>query len=64
VAALVLARTRWGWPAAVVLSVFATPRLLSYQLSTLLAGFGGPRAARPQPAATDGPATRSGTADQ
>ena len=37
--ALVLARTRWGWPAAIVLSVFATPRLLSYQLSTLLAAF-------------------------
>ena len=37
--ALLLAKTRWGWPAAVVLSVFATPRLLSYQLSTLLAAF-------------------------
>ena len=37
--ALRLANTRWGWPAAVVLSVFATPRLLSYQLSTLLAAF-------------------------
>ena len=35
--ALRLARTRWGWAAAVVLSVFATPRLLSYQMSTLLA---------------------------
>ena len=34
VVALILARTRWGWPAAIVLSVFATPRLLSYQLST------------------------------
>jgi hypothetical protein len=32
-----LAKTRWGWPAAVVLSVFATPRLLIYQVSTLLA---------------------------
>ena len=39
VVALILARTRWGWPAAIVLSVFATPRLLSYQLSTLLAAF-------------------------
>jgi hypothetical protein len=37
--ALRFANTRWGWPAAVVLSVFATPRLLSYQLSTLLAAF-------------------------
>ncbi len=40
--ALRLAPTRWGWAAAVVLSVFATPRLLNYQLSTLLAGLGGP----------------------
>ena len=39
VVALILARTRWGWPAAIVLSVFATPRLLSYQLSTLMAAF-------------------------
>jgi len=37
--ALRFSNTRWGWPAAVVLSVFATPRLLSYQLSTLLAAF-------------------------
>jgi hypothetical protein len=37
--ALRLANTRWGWPAAVVLTVFATPRLLSYQMSTLLAAF-------------------------
>jgi hypothetical protein len=42
VVALRLAPTRWGWAAAVVLSVFATPRLLNYQLSTLLAGMGGP----------------------
>ena len=40
--ALRLAPSRWGWAAAVALSVLATPRLLSYQLSTLLAGFGGP----------------------
>lgn len=40
--ALRLAPTRWGWAAAVTLSVFATPRLLNYQLSTLLAGMGGP----------------------
>ena len=33
-----LAPTRWGWPVAVALSVFATPRLLIYQLSTLVAG--------------------------
>lgn len=32
-----LAPTRWGWPAAVALSVLATPRLLVYALMTLLA---------------------------
>ncbi len=40
--ALRLAPTRWGWPVAVALAVGATPRLLGYQLSTLLAAFGGP----------------------
>jgi hypothetical protein len=38
VAAFRLAPTRYGWAAAIVLSVLATPRLLAYQLSTLLAG--------------------------
>jgi hypothetical protein len=38
VVALRLAPTKWGWAAAVALSVLATPRLLSYQLSSLLAG--------------------------
>lgn len=53
--ALRLANTRWGWPAAIVLSVFATPRLLSYQLSTLLAAF------RPtEPPRVDRPAADSG----
>ncbi len=33
-----LAPTRFGWPVAVALSVLATPRLLVYQLSTLIAG--------------------------
>ena len=33
-----LAPTRYGWAAAVALSVLATPRLLIYQLSTLAAG--------------------------
>jgi hypothetical protein len=37
-----LGPTRWGWPAAVALSVFATPRLLLYQLMTLLAGLRNP----------------------
>ena len=38
-----LAPTRAGWAVAVALSVFATPRLLMYQLMTLLAAAGGPR---------------------
>jgi hypothetical protein len=37
-----LAPTRWGWPAAVALAVFATPRLLLYQLMTLIAGLRAP----------------------
>ena len=40
------APTRYGWPFAVALSVFAYPRLLVYQLLTLLAAFGGPPARR------------------
>jgi hypothetical protein len=35
-----LAPTRWGWAAAVALSVLATPRLLVYMLMTLLAALG------------------------
>jgi alpha-1,2-mannosyltransferase len=38
-----LARTRWGWAAAVLLSVVGNPRLLTYQFMTLLA------ALNPQP---------------
>jgi glycosyl transferase family 87 len=41
-----LAPSRWGWAAAVVLSVFATPRLLIYQLSTLVAAIRPPDEAR------------------
>jgi len=37
VTTLRLSRTRWGWMAAVTLSVLATPRLLSYMFSTMLA---------------------------
>jgi hypothetical protein len=37
VISLRLARTRWGWGAAVALSVLASPRLLTYMLMTLLA---------------------------
>jgi hypothetical protein len=50
-----LAPTRWGWPAAVALSVLATPRLLIYQLSTLVAGLREPATADRHP--TDDPRT-------
>ncbi len=36
VVVLRLAPTRWGWPAAVILSVVASPRLLIYMFATLL----------------------------
>jgi hypothetical protein len=52
VVTLRLARGRWAWPAAVVLAVLANPRLLVYQLMSLLAGLSGPAdAAAPQDAA-------------
>lgn len=51
VAAVRLAPTRWGWAAAVTFSVLASPRLLVYQLMTLVAGL---RAPEPE---ADGPAT-------
>ena len=44
-----LGPTRWGWAAAVALAVFATPRLLAYQLSSLLAGLVTPTDKRRQP---------------
>lgn len=51
-----LAPTRFGWVAAVALSVFATPRLLIYQLSTLVAAL-----REPSPSATAAnPDQRSG----
>lgn len=47
-----LAPTRWGWAAAVALSVLATPRLLVYMLMTLLAALGrDERASKGAPAA-------------
>jgi hypothetical protein len=52
--ALRLAPTRYGWAAAVVLSVLATPRLLLYQLMSLLAALREPAPAPerdPEPAA-------------
>ncbi len=42
VLALRLAPGRWGWAAAVTLSVLATPRLLLYMLMTLLAALRAP----------------------
>lgn len=42
-----LAPTRYGWVAAVALSVLATPRLLIYQLSTLVAALSEPRSSSP-----------------
>jgi hypothetical protein len=57
VLALRLAPTRWGWAAAVVLSVLAPPRLLAYMLMTLLAALGRKQrpdaGARPLDAAPD-----------
>lgn len=47
-----LAPTRYGWVAAVALSVLATPRLLIYQLSTLVAALREPRSSSP-PAGSD-----------
>jgi hypothetical protein len=44
-----LARTRAGWPAAIALSVLATPRLLEYMLMTLLVALRGPDAAADRP---------------
>lgn len=44
--ALRFASTRWGWPLAVSLSVLVSPRLLMYQLSTLLAAVRSPDGGR------------------
>jgi hypothetical protein len=46
VVALRLASSRWGWAAAIALAVLATPRLLLYQLMTLLAALRDPATAR------------------
>jgi hypothetical protein len=42
---LYTARSKWGWPVAVAFSVLATPRLLTYQLSSLLAALRPPSSA-------------------
>jgi hypothetical protein len=43
---LALARTRWGWPAAVTLVTLSPPRLLVYMLMGLIAGIREPNRAR------------------
>jgi ABC-type amino acid transport system permease subunit len=53
-----LARTRYGWAAAVALSVLATPRLLLYQLSTLAAGLREPHSPDPADRSEPGAADR------
>ncbi len=42
-----LARTRWGWLAAVALGTLAPPRLLTYMLSSLIAGIRQPDESAP-----------------
>jgi hypothetical protein len=44
VAVVLLAPSRWGWPAAVVFSTLAAPRLFVYHLMTLLAALRSPDA--------------------
>ena len=53
---LALARTRWGWAAAVTFSTLATPRFLYYMLLTLLAAL---RPPAPSPAPTGASDRRS-----
>jgi hypothetical protein len=57
IAALLLAPTRWGWPAAVALATLASPRLLLYMLTGLLAGV-----REPEPPVRDGGRPRSSAA--
>ncbi len=53
-ATLALARTRWGWAAAVAFSTLVTPRLLLYMLGTLLTALRRPSdTGRPEPAVRD-----------
>jgi hypothetical protein len=47
---LAAARTRWGWAVAVTVATFAPPRLLTYMLTSLLAGVRRPKeAGEPDP---------------
>ena len=52
VIAVRLARGAWGWAAAVAFAVLANPRLLVYQLMTLLAAISGPETPAPRAEAT------------
>jgi hypothetical protein len=57
IVALRLAPTRWGWAAAVALAVLVTPRLILYQLMTLVAGLREPGSDRaPAPGSAPAPA--------
>jgi hypothetical protein len=50
IAILAAARTRWGWAVAVTVATLAPPRLLTYMLTSLLAGVRRPReAGEPDP---------------
>lgn len=62
-AALVLAPTRWGWPAAVALATLAPPRLLIYMLSGLLAALREPDPPVGDDGAGGGPGGRPGVPD-
>ena len=52
--AFALSRTRFGWAAAVALSVFTAPRLLAYSFATLVAGLSGRVDVAPESAAQPG----------
>jgi hypothetical protein len=55
--ALRLAPTRWGWASAVALSVLVSPRLLLYQLMTLVAALRSPEPEPEPEPRTSAPAT-------
>ena len=56
IAAVLLARSRFGWAAAVVYSTIVTPRLLVYQMMGLVAAVRPPEKDQPQGATTGTPA--------
>lgn len=62
---LALARTKWGWPAAVTLVTFSPPRLLVYMFMGLIAGIRQPKqAGEPDPDAPPDIATVYGRSVQ